>query len=234
MTIANSDAAPSTTATIASCDAGQRAQNRTAGTRSRASPMTPPSPVGSGQCRALRQAGGEAGREHACRRARAAGACHSRSNGAMGRDAPAPDRDRQHQHGRGEAEQLHQQIGADRAGRAEQIAHRRVGGVAERGVLHRPGGERAAHRHRERDQREAAAFADAAPDHVAQVVGPRKRARSKAVESEMTSHGVSPAPRRGDAAPRPWFPCPARARRGCSRCRDCGRRRRRARDSGRG
>ena len=42
----------------------------------------------------------------------------------MGGQPPAPAATRQHQHDRGEAEQLHQQVGADRAGDAEQIAHR--------------------------------------------------------------------------------------------------------------
>ena len=92
----------------------------------------------------------------------------------MGGDAPAPDRDRQHQHGGGKAEQLHQQVGADGAGGAEIIANRPVGGVAERWVLHRPGGERDRDEHGQRDQSNAAAFGDAAPDQVAQVVRPAR------------------------------------------------------------
>ena len=51
----------------------------------------------------------------------------------MAGEPPAPDRDRQHQRDRCDAEQLHQQVGDDGAGNAEQVAHRRVGGVAERG-----------------------------------------------------------------------------------------------------
>ena len=42
----------------------------------------------------------------------------------MGGEPPAPDRDRQHQRERRQAEQLHQQIGADGAGDAEQVADR--------------------------------------------------------------------------------------------------------------
>ncbi len=72
----------------------------------------------------------------------------------MGEQTPAPECDRQHDRDRGETEQLHQQVGRDRAPRAEQIAHRRAGGVAQARILHRPGRERGRRDGRNADQRE--------------------------------------------------------------------------------
>ena len=48
---------------------------------------------------------------------------------------------------------------------------RRLRGVAERGVLHRPGGERDGAEQRQRDQREAGQFAEAPPQDVAEMLG---------------------------------------------------------------
>jgi hypothetical protein len=93
----------------------------------------------------------------------------------VGGDPPAPDRDRQHQHRRGETEQLHQQVGADGARRAEEITNRSGGRVTERRVLHRPGAERHCDERGQRDQRDAPALGDAAPDHVAQIVRPTRK-----------------------------------------------------------
>ena len=105
--------------------------------RSSASPMTPPRPAGSGQA-AVR------GRQAAKLAASTTAATQATQpqplavERAVGDEPPAPDRDRQHQRHRRDAEQLHHQVGDDRAGQAEQIAHRRIGGVAERRILHRP------------------------------------------------------------------------------------------------
>ena len=123
---------------------------------------------------ALRQAGGEARGEHG------AGEPERQPHPfaierTMRRDAPAPHCDGQYEDSGGKPEQLHQEIGADRARRAEQVADRSVGGVAQRGILHRPGRKRHGDHRRERDQREAAAFADAAPEQGAQLVRPVRK-----------------------------------------------------------
>ena len=55
--------------------------------------------------------------------------------GAMVQHAPAPHRDRQDQHDRAETENLHQQIGADRAGIADDIANCAGRRVTEAGIL---------------------------------------------------------------------------------------------------
>ena len=66
---------------------------------------------------------------------------------------------------------MHQQIGGDGAGAAEQIVHRRVGGVAERGIAHRPGGERQRRHHGETDERDAAELAQPPPQNGAELAG---------------------------------------------------------------
>ena len=137
-------------------------------------------------------------RSRTCRRS------HSRSERAMRHQPPAPDRDRQHQHDRGQPEKLDQQIGCDRAGRAEQIADRRVGGVAEARILHRPG------RERERaDRRESTSSArprisrEPAADRAAEIVGEKVDLVETAV-IDRCHDALTRARRRGDAAPRPW------------------------------
>ena len=57
---------------------------------------------------------------------------------AMGQHAPAPNRHGKDQHDRAEPEDLHQQIGADRAGIAGDVADRARGRVAQARILHRP------------------------------------------------------------------------------------------------
>ena len=76
-------------------------------------------------CAAMRPAAGKARRQH---RAQYPAAEPQRFavEGAMGQHAPAPHRDRQDQHDRAEAENLHQQIGADRAGIAERCCGSRA------------------------------------------------------------------------------------------------------------
>ena len=89
----------------------------------------------------------------------------------MREQPPAEDRHRQHQHGRRQAKQLHQQVGGDRALHAEHIAHRRIGGVAQARVLHRPGGERGRAGEGERDQAKPASSRKRRRSTSLQVVG---------------------------------------------------------------
>ncbi len=84
----------------------------------------------------------------------------------MGEQAPAPQRDRQDDRDRGEAEQLHQEVGGDRAPGAQEIVHRRAGGVAQARILHRPG--------RERDRAYAGADHERKPADLAQAVAQRE------------------------------------------------------------
>ena len=77
---------------------------------------------------------------------------------------------------------MHHQIGGDRAGPAEQIVHRRVGGVAQRRVVHRPGGERERRHHGEAEQRNAAEFAQAPPQHGAEMAGEEGHAVEAAID----------------------------------------------------
>ncbi len=79
----------------------------------------------------------------------------------VGDEAPAPNGDRQDEGERGQAEQLRQQVGDNGARHAENVAHRRIRGMAERGILHRPGRERERNERREHDQGEAAELAQA-------------------------------------------------------------------------
>ena len=61
-----------------------------------------------------------------------------------GEKAPAPERGRRQQRRRGEADELHHQVGGNRARRAEKVMDARVGGVIEARVADRPGQEREA------------------------------------------------------------------------------------------
>ena len=64
---------------------------------------------------------------------------HLAIEAAVRQHAPAPHRDRQDQHDGAKPEDLHREIGADRAGIANDIADRARGSVAEAWILHRPG-----------------------------------------------------------------------------------------------
>ncbi len=94
----------------------------------------------------------------------------------------APHADRQQQRQRAQAQKLHHQIGGDRAGHAQEIMHRRIGGMAERRVLHRPGGERQGRQQREADQRDAADLAEAPLQSDAQLAGESGHAVETAVD----------------------------------------------------
>ena len=61
-------------------------------------------------------------------------------------EAPAPERQGQHGGNGAEAQKLHQQVGDDGAGPAEQVANGKIGGVVQARVVDRPGAQR--HRHR--------------------------------------------------------------------------------------
>src|SRR5712671_1151111 len=77
---------------------------------------------------AMRPAAGKTGRDHHAQDP-AAKPQRFAIEGAAGQHAPAPDRDRQDQHDRAKSQNLHQEIGADRAGVAEDVADRARGGV---------------------------------------------------------------------------------------------------------
>ena len=62
----------------------------------------------------------------------------------LGEKAPAPERGRRQQRRGGKADELHHEVGGDRAGRAEKIVDARVGRVIEAGIADRPGQQREA------------------------------------------------------------------------------------------
>ena len=73
---------------------------------------------------------------------------------------------------------------------AEQVAHRRVGGVAERGILRRPGRQRGGQQHRQHDQGDAGQLAHAPAQRVAQAVG-----ETEAFETAVDGrHACDPQP----------------------------------------
>ena len=100
----------------------------------------------------------------------------------MAKHPVAPNRDRQQQRQRAQAQQLHHQIGGDRAGAAEQIVHRCIGGVAERRVIHRPGGQRQRRHHGETDERNAADFAQPPAQNDAELAGEKGHPVEAAVD----------------------------------------------------
>ncbi len=60
----------------------------------------------------------------------------------LGDQAPTPERGRRQQGHRGKAEELHHEVGGDRAGNAEKIVDARVGRMIEAGIADRPGQQR--------------------------------------------------------------------------------------------
>ncbi len=90
---------------------------------------------------------------------------------AVAEQAVAPDSDRQQQGQRAQAEQLHCQVGRNRAGTSEQIVHRRVRRVAQRRVAHRPGGECQRRHHGEADHADTADLAQPPPHDGAKLDG---------------------------------------------------------------
>ena len=146
---------------------------------------------------------------------------------------PAEQCLRNQQQDGGEAEQLHGEVGENRAGITEQIVDRLLCRVAQRWILHRPCRKRDGAKQRQRDQRETGKFAQATPYNVAEML----REEGDDIETAIgcphaiTSLALNRARRRGDAAPPPWPLCPAPLRRGYNPRRDCCRRPARARDS---
>ena len=199
----NADDQPREAEHVIAGDPHRQAQQRIAGDAAETGGQRPG--------RGARQAGGEARGEHD-RQHPGEQAQPLPMQRAMACQAPAPDRDRHHERHRGDAEQLHRQVGDDGATEAEQVAHRRVGGVAERGILCRPRRQRGDQQHRDCDQRNAGQLAHALAQCVAQAVG-----ETEAFESAVDSrHGaiLNPVSRPGGAAPRPWCRGPVRWRRG--------------------
>ena len=122
----------------------------------------------------------------------------------MRKQPPAEQRFRnQEQDGR-KTEQLHGQIREDGAGKAEQIVYRLLSGMAEGGILHRPGRERDGTEQRQRYQRNAGEFTQASPDDVAKML----RNEGNDIEAAIC-YILNRAPRRGDAAPLRLPSCPA-------------------------
>ena len=72
--------------------------------------------------------------------------------------------------------------------RAEQVAHRRVGGVTQARVLHRPGRERDREQHGEHDQRHTGGFAHAPAQRVTHPVGEE----GQTVEGAFNGRHASP------------------------------------------
>ena len=60
----------------------------------------------------------------------------------LGEEAPAPEGGRRQQGRRGKADELHHEVGGDRAGSAEKIVDARVRRVIETGIADRPGQQR--------------------------------------------------------------------------------------------
>ena len=181
--------------------------------------------------RALRQAGRESRTRAACRRARSTAAAIRGRAGDASRAAsprPRPAAPARSRRGRTTAS-------AGRRRWRRGVPSRLRTGASVAWLKHGSCTDQVASAHRDhrrqRDQREAADLAQAAAQRARAGRRSRKLEAVETAVDRMHHASVSPARRRGDAAPRPWFPCPAPWRRGYSRRRDCGRRRRRARDS---
>ena len=196
--------------------------NTTAGARTSASPTTPPSPVGSGHAPPWAQQLAKPADSHRAENP-AGDPQRFAVEGAVGQHAPAPYRDGKDQHDGAEADDLHQQIGADRAGIAENVADRARGGVAEAGILHRPGHQRSRCHAGQRDQRKPGQFAQAPRQRLAD----RRRQvadQGKDAFDRWHAHGAfatNPEFRPAGATPRLLFHCPQPAPAGYSRRRDC-------------
>ena len=115
---------------------------------------------------AMRQAACKARRDHRAENP-ASKAQRFAVEGAMGQHAPAPHRDGKDKHDRAEAENLHQEISADRAGIAKNVADWTRRRVAQARVLYRPRHQRRRRHAGQRDQAEACEFAQAPRQGVA-------------------------------------------------------------------
>ena len=114
-------------------------------------------------------------------------------------EPPAPNGDRQDQRERGHTEKLDQEVGDDGPRYAEHIAHRRIGGMAERRILHRPGREREREQGRDHDQREPAKLAQSPAQRVAQGLGKEGQAVKTAIDCRHAPPQPSTATRRCSA-----------------------------------
>src|SRR5262249_44838841 len=106
----------------------------------------------------------------------------------------------QNERQRGQAKKLRQQVGDSGAGRAENVGHGRIRGMAERRVLYRPGRERERNERREHDQSKPAKLAQAAPQRFAHGVGEE----AQTVESAVDGRHDVPQP---NTATRRWSAC---------------------------
>ena len=148
----------------------------------------------------------------------------------MGGESPAPNGDRQDQRERRHAKKLDQKIGDNGPRYPEHVAYRCIGGMAERRVVHRPGREREREQGRDQEQRESPSSRSLRRNASRNASGRKvKRSRPRSIAGMLP---LSPAPRRGDAAPVPWFLGPAPWRRECSRGPDWSHRPGHAPDSG--
>jgi hypothetical protein len=114
----------------------------------------------------------------------------------MAGEPPSPNGDRQDQRERRHAEKLDQQVGDDGAGYAEHVAHRRIRGMAERRILHRPGHEREAEQRREHDQDETTELAQPPMQRLAHRVGEEAQADETAVDGRHDRPQPNTATRR--------------------------------------
>ncbi len=221
------------TTRVAASTAGRR--RAAAGRRSMASPMTPPRPVGSGQCGAARQAGREARGEQTRRRARTHSRIHSRSSGRWVASASPRPRPAAPARSAARPNSCISRSARDRAGDAEQIAHRRVGGVAEGRVLHRPGRERDREQRRRARSARRRRFAQRAAASASRRSSDRKLRLSRAACRSPTWSMLRSAEHRDEAMQRLGGGLLVLHQRDAddSPRRDCCRRRCRARDSGR-
>ena len=139
----------------------------------------------------------------------------ARAAAADGWRVPAPNGDRQDQRERCDAKKLDQKIGDNGPRYPEHVAYRCIGGMAERRVVHRPGRESEREQGRDQEQRESPSSRSLRRNASRNASGRKvKRSRPRSIAGMLP---LSPAPRRDDAAPVPWFLGPAPWRRECSR-----------------
>ena len=152
--------APSASRAATPSSAGLTYAKTLRGSAITASPSTPPRPVGSGQCAVTGQHGGDTGgadraeqqQQQARRRSRQPALCEQ---------APGPEHG-WHQHREsGDAEDLHYQVGDDRAVGSERIMDVRRRRVIEAGIDDRPGHQRHGERRKPQEERGADEFGHA-------------------------------------------------------------------------
>ncbi len=114
---------------------------------------------------------------------------------ARAHELPAPDRDRGQEQHRCEPEELHREVGDDRARQAEEVAHRGVGGVVEARILDRPGRERRRDDARKADQAKPAKLGRPALEEGPEGLGEILVGRGTAGRAHRTRDRVGDGPR---------------------------------------